>query len=167
MDPLGLGTFLRTRREALQPEDVGMPRGPRRRTTGLRYEKVASLVGMSPDYFARLERGAGALSSEQMVAAIARGLRLSLPEHDHLFTLAGHSTPRRNLRTDHVAPTLRRVIDRLTDTPAQVMGGLGEPLVQTPRRRSARRSDPLGRPGLQRGLPPVHRPRRVPSDRGR
>ncbi len=132
MDPIGLGTFLRTRREALQPEDVGMPRGPRRRTSGLRREEVASLVGMSPDYYARLERGAGAQPSEQMVAAIARGLRLSLPERDHLFTLAGHSTPRRTSRTDHVAPALMRVLDRLQDTPAQVMGGIGETLVQTP-----------------------------------
>jgi len=132
MDPIGLGTFLRTRREALQPEDVGMPRGPRRRTGGLRREEVAALVGMSPDYYARLERGAGAQPSEQMVAAIARGLRLSLPERDHLFTLAGHSTPRRTARTDHIAPALMRVLDRLQDTPAQIIGELGQTLAQTP-----------------------------------
>jgi len=132
MDLVGLGAFLRTRREALQPEDVGLPRGPRRRTSGLRREEVASLVGMSPDYYARLERGGGLQPSEQMVAAIARGLRLSLPERDHLFNLAGHSAPRRTSRTDHVAPALMRVLDRLQDTPAQVMGGIGETLVQTP-----------------------------------
>jgi transcriptional regulator with XRE-family HTH domain len=132
MDPNGLGTFLRTRREALQPEDVGLFRGQRRRTSGLRREEVASLVGMSPDYYARLERGAGPQPSEQMVAAIARGLRLSLAERDHLFALAGHVTPRRTSRTDHVGPALMRVLDRLQDTPAQVMGGLGETLVQTP-----------------------------------
>ena len=89
MDLVGLGAFLRTRRAALQPEDVGLPRGPRRRTSGLRREEVASLVGMSPDYYARRERSAGTQPSEQMVAAIARGLRLSLPERDHLFTLSG------------------------------------------------------------------------------
>jgi len=132
MDPIGLGTFLRTRREALQPEDVGLPRGPRRRTSGLRREEVSALVGMSPDYYARLERGAGPQPSEQMVAALARGLRLSLPERDHLFTLAGHDTPRRAPRADHVAPALMRVLDRLQDAPAQVMGGLGETLIQTP-----------------------------------
>ncbi len=132
MDLMGLGAFLRTRRGALQTEDVGMPRGLRRRTSGLRREEVASLVGMSPDYYARLERGAGPKPSEQMVAAIASGLRLSLVERDHLFALAGHSTPRRTSRTDHVAPALMRVLDRLQDTPAQVMGGLGETLVQTP-----------------------------------
>jgi transcriptional regulator with XRE-family HTH domain len=132
MDPHGLGVFLRNRREALQPEDVGLARGQRRRTSGLRREEVAALVGMSPDYYARLERGAGPQPSEQMVAAIARGLRLSLAERDHLFTLAGQLTPRRTSRADHVAPALMRVLDRLADTPAQVMGSLGETLVQTP-----------------------------------
>lgn len=132
MDLVGLGAFLRTRRESLQPEDLGMARGPRRRTSGLRREEVASLVGMSPDYYARLERGEGTQPSEQMAAAIARGLRLSLPERDHLLTLAGHNTPHRTYRADHVAPALMRVLDRLQDTPAQVMGGLGETLVQTP-----------------------------------
>jgi len=126
VDLVGLGAFLRSRRAALQPEDVGLPRGPRRRTSGLRREEVASLVGMSPDYYARLERGAGLQPSEQMVAAIARGMRLSLPERDHLFTLAGLTTARRTSRTDHVGPALMRVVDRLQDTPAQVMGGLGE-----------------------------------------
>lgn len=132
MDLIGLGMFMRIRREALQPEDVGLPRGQRRRTSGLRREEVTSLVGMSPDYYARLERGAGPQPSEQMVAAIARGLRLSLTERDHLFTLAGHMTPRRTSPADHVAPALMRVLDRLQDTPAQVMGELGETLVQTP-----------------------------------
>jgi transcriptional regulator with XRE-family HTH domain len=132
MDPIEFGTFMRSRREALQPEDVGLPRGQRRRTTGLRREEVAALVGMSSDYYARLERGAGPQPSEQMVAAIARGLRLSLAERDHLFDLAGHVIPRRTARADHVAPALMRVLDRLQDTPAQVMGGLGETLVQTP-----------------------------------
>ena len=132
MDATSLGLFLRNRRGALQPEDVGLPPGQRRRTSGLRREEVASLVGMSPDYYARLERGAGPKPSEQMVAAIARGLRLSLAERDYLFTLAGQVTPRRTSRADHVAPALMRVLDRLHDTPAQVMGELGQTLVQTP-----------------------------------
>jgi transcriptional regulator with XRE-family HTH domain len=132
MDATGVGTFLRTRREALQPEDVGLPRGQRRRTSGLRREEVAALVGMSPDYYARLERGAGPQPSEQMVAAIARGLRLSLVERDHLFTLTDHIAPRSTARGDHVGPGLMRVLDRLQDTPAQVMGSLGETLIQTP-----------------------------------
>ncbi|MFE9097269.1 helix-turn-helix transcriptional regulator [Streptomyces sp. NPDC007264] len=131
MDRSQFAEFLRCRREALQPEDVGLPRRPRRRARGLRREEVAELSGMSTDYYARLERGAGPQPSEQMIAAIARGLRLSLPERDHLFLLAGHDTPRRSLRADHIGPGLMRILDRLQDTPAQIMGSLGETLVQT------------------------------------
>ncbi|MGW1564085.1 helix-turn-helix transcriptional regulator [Streptomyces sp. NPDC002144] len=131
MDRSQLADFLRGRREALQPEDIGLPRRPRRRARGLRREEVAELSGMSADYYARLERGTGPQPSEQMIAAIARGLRLSLAERDHLFLLAGHGTPRRILRGDHVSPGLMRILDRLQDTPAQIMGSVGETLVQT------------------------------------
>ncbi|MFE5402645.1 helix-turn-helix transcriptional regulator [Streptomyces sp. NPDC056580] len=131
MDRSDLGAFLRGRREALQPEDVGLPRGPRRRARGLRREEVAELSGMSTDYYARIERGTGPQPSEQMIAAIARGLRLTLAERDHLFLLAGHGTPRPALRGDHISPGLLRILDRLHDTPAQIMGSLGETLVQT------------------------------------
>ncbi|MEU1629801.1 helix-turn-helix transcriptional regulator [Streptomyces sp. NPDC020096] len=131
MDRSELADFLRGRREALQPEDVGLPRRPRRRARGLRREEVAELSDMSTDYYARLERGTGLHPSEQMIAAIARGLRLSLAERDHLFLLAGHGIPRRALRGDHVSPGLMRILDRLQDTPAQIMGSLGETLVQT------------------------------------
>jgi transcriptional regulator with XRE-family HTH domain len=126
-----LADFLRKRRQALQPEDVGLFRGPRRRTSGLRREEVAELCGMSTDYYARLERGNGPQPSEQMAAALARGLRLSLAERDHLFLLTGHNAPQRILRSDHVSPGLMRVLDRLDDTPAQIMSGLGETLAQT------------------------------------
>lgn len=131
MDRAGLADFLRKRREALQPEDVGLPRGPRRRTHGLRREEVAVLCGMSTDYYSRLERQRGPQPSEQMIAAIARGLHLSLDERDHVFHLAGHNAPQRALRGDHVNPGLMRILDRLDDTPAQVMTDLGETLAQT------------------------------------
>ena len=131
MDRQQLADFLRTRRIALQPEDVGLPRGRRRRTGGLRREEVAALCDMSVDYYSRIEQQRGPHPSEQMLAAIARGLHLSLDERDHLFRLAGHNTPSRALRSDHVSPGLMRVLDRLDDTPAQVMSGLGETLLQT------------------------------------
>jgi hypothetical protein len=86
---------------------------------------------MSPDYYARIERGTGPHPSDQMIAALARALRLSLAERDHLLMLAGHAPPRRALRDDHFSPELMRVLDRLQDTPAQVMGGRGETLAQT------------------------------------
>ncbi|HEX3789838.1 MAG TPA: helix-turn-helix transcriptional regulator [Pseudonocardiaceae bacterium] len=130
MDRAQLADFLRRRREALQPADVGLAKGPRRRTQGLRREEVAQLSGMSTDYYARLEQQRGPQPSEQMVAAIARGLRLSLDERDHLFRLTGHTAPTRVLRSDHVSPAMMRVLDRLDDTPAQVMSDLGETLAQ-------------------------------------
>lgn len=131
-DRASLGAFLSTRRAALQPEDVGLRRGQRRRAPGLRREEVAELCAMSADYFARLERGNGPQPSESMIAAIARGLRLTPDERDHLFLLAGYRAARRDLRSWHVSPGLMRVMDGLTGTTAQVMGSLGETLLQTP-----------------------------------
>ncbi|SHM87020.1 helix-turn-helix transcriptional regulator [Cryptosporangium aurantiacum] len=130
-DRAQLAEFLRSRRQALQPEDVGLPRGPRRRTGGLRREEVATLCGMSADYYTRIEQQRGPNPSEQMLAAIARGLHLSLDERDHLFRIAGYSAPQRALRTDHLNPGMMRILDRLDDTPAQVITRLGETLRQT------------------------------------
>ena len=162
MDRAQLADFLRTRREALQPEDVGLPRGARRRTGGLRREEVAALSGMSTDYYGRLEQRRGPQPSEQMLAAIARGLRLSLDERDHLFRIAGHNAPQRALRSDHVNPGLMRVLDRLDDTPAQVITGLAETLLQT-RPAVALLGDQtrFTRAGSQHDLPLVHRPGRA------
>jgi len=132
IDRPGLATFLRRRRESLQPEDVGLFRGERRRTTGLRREEVAALCHMSTDYYARLERGTGPQPSEQMVASIAQGLHLSLGERDHVFRLAGHNPPARGDTADHISPGLFRILDRLSDTPAEIISELGETLRQTP-----------------------------------
>ena len=98
MDRAQLADFLRRRREALRPADVGLTSGPRRRTEGLRREEVAALCGMSVDYLARLEQQRGPQPSDQMLAAIARGLRLTQDERDHLFQLAGRNAPQRALR---------------------------------------------------------------------
>jgi transcriptional regulator with XRE-family HTH domain len=131
IDRDGLATFLRRRRESLQPEDVGLSRGRRRRTSGLRREEVAALCHMSTDYYARLERGTGPHPSEQMIASIAQGLHLSLGERDHVFRLAGHNPPPRGSASDHVSPGLLRILDRLEDTPAEIVTELGETLRQT------------------------------------
>ena len=131
VDRQELGAFLRVRREAMQPEDLGLRRGARRRTRGLRREEVAELCDMSADYLARLERSDGPLPSQQMTAAIARGLRLTPAERDHLFVISGHRAPSQHLREEHVNPGLMRVLDRLHHTPAQIMGPAGETLVQT------------------------------------
>jgi transcriptional regulator with XRE-family HTH domain len=132
IDRTGLASFLRNRREALQPEDVGMPRGQRRRTSGLRREEVATLCNMSADYYARLERERGPQPSQQMLASIAQGLHLSIDERDHLFRLAGHNPPPRGTSSEHISPGLLRILDRLEDTPAEIVTELGETLRQTP-----------------------------------
>ena len=131
IDRVGLAEFLRLRREALQPEDVGLPRGSRRRTQGLRREEVAVLCHMSTDYYSRLERERGPQPSEQMIASIAQGLHLDRAERDHLFRLAGHTPPVHGAAGDHISPGLLRILDRLHDTPAEVVTELGETLRQT------------------------------------
>ncbi|MEV1049325.1 helix-turn-helix transcriptional regulator [Streptomyces sp. NPDC049916] len=132
IDRAQLAAFLRRRRELLQPEDVGLPRGQRRRTGGLRREEVAALCHMSTDYYARLERERGPQPSEQMVASIAQGLHLSLDERDHLFRLSGHTPPTRGTAGEHISPGLLRILDRLDDTPAEIVTELGETLRQSP-----------------------------------
>ncbi|MES4886376.1 helix-turn-helix transcriptional regulator [Streptomyces sp. NPDC000349] len=132
IDRAGLAGFLRNRREALQPEDVGIPRGRRRRTSGLRREEVATLCHMSADYYSRLERERGPQPSPQMLVSIAQGLHLSIDERDHLFRLAGHNPPPRDSASEHISPGLLRVLDRLQDTPAEITTELGETLRQTP-----------------------------------
>ena len=132
IDRAGLAEFLRLRRESLQPEDVGLPRGQRRRTAGLRREEAAALCFMSTDYYTRIEQERGPQPSEQMIASIAQGLHLSLDERDHLFRLAGHNPPARGSGSDYISPGLLRIFDRLQDTPAEIVTELGETLRQTP-----------------------------------
>jgi Helix-turn-helix. len=104
-----LADFLRRRREAMRPAEVGMADGPRRRTTGLRREEVAALAGMSVDYVVRLEQGRSSRPSIQLLGALARALRLTDDERDHLFHLAGHRPP----PADTVARLARERLDLL------------------------------------------------------
>jgi transcriptional regulator with XRE-family HTH domain len=150
MDREQLADFLRHRREALQPQDVGLGNGARRRTTGLRREEVAMLAGMSTDYYARLEQRRGPQPSEQMLDAIARALRLTRAERDHLLRLAGHVPSPRGRRSAHVSPALLRVLDSL-ETPALVISDLGQTLVQNPA-AVALLGDQTGRVGPERSL---------------
>src|SRR5262249_3070138 len=85
MDRVSLADFLRHRRETLRPEDVGLSAGARRRAPGLRREEVAGLAAMSTDYYTRLEQRRGPQPSDQMLAALARALRLTSDERDYLF----------------------------------------------------------------------------------
>ncbi|TDD19707.1 helix-turn-helix transcriptional regulator [Nonomuraea diastatica] len=131
MDRTELADFLRRCRTRLTPADVGLSQGARRRTPGLRREEVAQLAGMSTDHYTRLEQARGSRPSRQMLAAVARALRLTGDERDHLFHLAGEEPPRNNRpATEHVRPGMLLVLDRLTDTPAQVLSDRGDILAQ-------------------------------------
>src|SRR3954471_12138395 len=125
-----LADFLRRRRLAIQPADAGFADGPRRRTAGLRREEVAMLAGMSTDYVVRLEQGRSAQPSAQLLSALARALRLSDDERDHLFHLAGHQPPPSVGAEAHARAGLLRILDLLAGSPAHVMSDLGETLAQ-------------------------------------
>ncbi|MBC9716196.1 helix-turn-helix domain-containing protein [Streptomyces sp. TRM66268-LWL] len=130
MNRIDLADFLRRARTRLAPSDVGLTAGPRRRTPGLRREEVAQLAGMSTDYYTRLEQRRGSHPSRQMLTALARALRLTDAERDHLFHLAGEEPPRPGTSSGHVRPGLLMILDRLHDLPAMVMGDWGEVLAQ-------------------------------------
>lgn len=149
VDRTALADFLRRRRETLRPEDVGLAAGARRRAPGLRREEVAQLAAMSTDYYTRLEQRRGPQPSEQMLASIARALRLDGDERDHLYRLAGRNPPGPDAGARFVAPALQRVLDRLEDTPALVLSWLGETLVMN-RMAVALLGDRSGYRGLAR-----------------
>jgi transcriptional regulator with XRE-family HTH domain len=172
MDRAALADFLRHRREALQPGDVGLPAGVRRRAPGLRREEVAALATMSTDYYTRLEQQRGPQPSEQMLTCLARALRLTGDERGYLFQIAGHNAPASFSAATHVAPALLRVLDRLADTPALILSNLGETLVQN-RMADALFGDKSAYTGLARSeiyrwfTDPAERLRYPEDDRGR
>ncbi|GIF13954.1 helix-turn-helix transcriptional regulator [Actinoplanes teichomyceticus] len=88
-----LADFLRTRRERIDPAEVGLPAGLRRRTPGLRREEVAQLAYISTEYYTRLEQGRASRPSREVLGGLARALRLSDAERDHLHHLAGAPVP--------------------------------------------------------------------------
>lgn len=130
MQRADLADFLRRRREAVRPADAGLPGGARRRTAGLRREEVAMLAGMSVDYVVRLEQARSSQPSPQVLGALARALRLSDDERDHLFHLAGHQPPPADGPSRLARAGLLRMLDLLGDTPAYVLSDLGELLAQ-------------------------------------
>ncbi|WP_040781299.1 helix-turn-helix transcriptional regulator [Nocardia pneumoniae] len=131
-----LGLFLRTRREAVTPAQVGLPSGPRRRTPGLRRAELATLAGVSVEYVTRLEQGRDRHPSPPVLSALADALRLSPAERVHLhrlsksvdsgFSCMGDAQPPRDVR-----PTVRAILDRLEPAPAVVVNRLTEVLAYT------------------------------------
>lgn len=126
-----LGMFLRIRREAVTPAEVGLPTGPRRRTPGLRRAELSTLAGVSVEYVTRLEQGRDRRPSAQVLSALADALRLTASERIHLhrlakgadggFTCMAGETPARAVR-----PTVRALLDRLEPAPAVLLNRLSE-----------------------------------------
>jgi transcriptional regulator with XRE-family HTH domain len=115
-----LGHFLRARRERLTPEAVGLPRGSRRRTAGLRREEVAELAGISTDWYIRLEQGRSVSPSPTTVDALARALRLDGTEHAHLKALT-RNADHASFAPETVPRSVRRMVESLNQ-PAYVTG---------------------------------------------
>ncbi|NRQ48626.1 helix-turn-helix transcriptional regulator [Aeromicrobium stalagmiti] len=148
MEREALADFLVRRRDALQPADVGLTPGTRRRAPGLRREEVAQLTGMSVDYYARLEQGRSPQPSTQMLRALARTLRLSRDESDHLHRLAGHPAPDRVGVSTHVRPVILHVLDQLDDCVAFVCSDTDVVLAQN-RLSLVLQGDHRGRTGVE------------------
>jgi transcriptional regulator with XRE-family HTH domain len=130
MDRDGLADFLRRRRAALRPEDVGLAPGRRRRTRGLRREEVAARAHISTDFYTRLEQRRGARPSASTVTSLAVALRLDEIQRDHLFALAGHNAPPTSMRRDEPSAGLLRVLEQLDGSPAMIVSDLGVTLRQ-------------------------------------
>jgi transcriptional regulator with XRE-family HTH domain len=128
MDKQELGAFLRSRRERLRPEDVGLPSGPRRRTPGLRREEIAVLAHISTEYYVRLEQGRAPRPSGEVLAGIASALHLTDVESDHLHLLAGTAPTRVLLHRRDVRPSILTMLERLPQTAAFVTSAAFEVL---------------------------------------
>jgi len=115
-----LGDFLRARRSRLSPESCGLPRRRQRRTPGLRREEVAELAGIGVDWYIRLEQGRRVTPSVATLDALARALRLTELEHQHLRALAGGGG-HRPFQPETAPPSLLRVLESLPQ-PAYVVG---------------------------------------------
>jgi transcriptional regulator with XRE-family HTH domain len=148
-EPAELGILLRRWRERVTPSDVGLTAGPGRRVPGLRRREVAHLSGVSADYIVQLEQGRATAPSTQVLAALARALRLSNFERDHLLRLAGYGPAVHG----SLAPSadLRRLVEQLDSTPAAVYDLCWNPVTWNPM-WAAVNGDPLSRPVRERNM---------------
>lgn len=119
---LELAHFLKTRRDKITPEQVGLPHGSRRRTPGLRREEVAQLAGVGITWYTWLEQGRDIKVSQQVLDSLARVLQFTNQERQHLFMLAGkgkmHSSP---VEQNVITPALKNLLDNVTDIPAYII----------------------------------------------
>lgn len=115
-----LASFLRSRRERIAPEEVGLPPAPRRRTPGLRREEVATLAGVGVTWYTWLEQGRDINASPQVLDAVARTLLLDRHERDHLFRLADAPDTSVTGECRALAPAVQVLLDQLEPFPACV-----------------------------------------------
>jgi transcriptional regulator with XRE-family HTH domain len=118
--------FLTSRRARITPEEVGLPTYGTRRVPGLRREEVATLAGVSVDYYNKMERGNLGGASESVLDALARALRLDEAERAHLYDLARASQPtaRRHRSTkQNVRPSVQWMLDSMTGSAAIAENG--------------------------------------------
>ncbi|MFH9722028.1 helix-turn-helix domain-containing protein [Streptomyces sp. NPDC017254] len=115
-----LAAFLRSRRERITPEQVGLPRGRRRRTPGLRREEVAHLSAVGVTWYTWLEQARDITVSSQVLDALADALLLDPTERSHLFALAGQADPHPGAPCPAVTPALRTLLEQLEPVPAVV-----------------------------------------------
>jgi transcriptional regulator with XRE-family HTH domain len=120
MEENPLAGLLRAWRDRVTPAAVGLPSGGHRRAPGLRREELAALAGLSVDYLTRLEQGRAEHPSAQVLASIARALRLSRDEREHLFRVAGQAAPGTGQVPSFLTPGIQRLLDRLVDVPVGV-----------------------------------------------
>ncbi|MFF0265482.1 helix-turn-helix transcriptional regulator [Kribbella sp. NPDC004536] len=112
-----LGKTLHAWRDRVAPSEVGLPVGGKRRAPGLRREELALLAGLSVDYIVRLEQGRSDSPSVQVLTALARALRLSDAERNHLFALAGEVEPSPGRISAYIPPGVQRIVDQLDGAP--------------------------------------------------
>lgn len=117
-----LAAFLRSRRESLQPLDVGLPVGRARRTPGLRREEIALLAGVSVTWYTWLEQGRPINASVDVLEALARSLRLDDAQRQHLLALATRTTGDPTPEVEHAPDALVRLIESMNPAPAYVLG---------------------------------------------
>jgi transcriptional regulator with XRE-family HTH domain len=120
---IALGEFLRSRREAAQRADLGLPAVPRMRTSGLRREEISVLTGVSVTWYTWLEQGRDINPSKQVLDAVARALRLSPAEHDYVLVLGGYAAdPAASGSAGPPPPHIQRFLDALAGYPAFAIG---------------------------------------------
>ncbi|MER5951458.1 helix-turn-helix transcriptional regulator [Streptomyces sp. NPDC001904] len=126
------GDAVRRWRDRVRPESAGLTPVGQRRAAGLRREELALLAGISADYVTRLEQGRASHPSDQVVAALARALRLSDTEREHLFRLAGLVPPGRDRVPGTLTPSVHRLLERLAGTPVAVFDAAWTLLLANP-----------------------------------